>query len=183
MAFEFKQLALPEIILVTPRFLRDARGFFAETYRHSDFCAAGIKEVFLQDNLSSSVKGVIRGLHYQNPPKAQAKLVRCVRGTVFDVAVDIRKGSPHYGRWAGEILDAENGSMLYIPAGFAHGFTALSETADVAYKVSAEYSPQHERGIRWNDSDISISWPVSSPIVSIRDAGLPLLRDADNLFT
>ena len=178
MPFQFKNLEIPGIIVVDPLVLRDERGFFMETYKHSDFHAAGIKEHFVQDNHSRSSKHVLRGLHYQKGPAGQGKLVRCNRGKIFDVAVDIRKGSPTFKRWAGAELSEENSMMLYIPPGFAHGFVVLSDGAEIIYKCTVEYSPANERGIIWNDPDINITWPVKEPILSGRDRENPLLRDA-----
>lgn len=176
MPFKFDRLAIPEIVVITPEVFSDDRGFFAETYKYSDFAAFGIKERFVQDNYSCSVKGVLRGLHYQRHPKAQGKLVQVIFGEIFDVAVDIRKGSPTYGKWVEITLSAEKMQMLYIPAGFAHGFCVLSEKADIVYKTTEEYSPEHDTGIIWDDPKIGIHWPVKQPIVSVRDAGLPPLR-------
>lgn len=160
----------------------DQRGFLLETYKRSEFAAAGIPDVFVQDNHSHSVRGVLRGLHYQKPPKAQGKLITVSRGTIFDVAVDIRQGSPTYRRWVGVTLSSEDRRMLYIPAGFAHGFCALSDEADVVYKVTEEYAPELDRGILWNDPDLAIAWPLPQPILSRRDAQLAPLRAADNSF-
>ena len=182
MPFKFQRLEVPDVILVEPKVFSDERGFFMETYKYSEFCAFGIKEQFLQDNHSRSVKGVLRGLHYQNPPKAQGKLVRVILGEVFDVAVDIRKGSPTFGKWVGVKLSAENRRMLYIPQGFAHGFCVLSDVAEVVYKVTAEYAPECEAGIIWNDSEIGIEWPIKHPIISSKDAQWPTLREAVNDF-
>lgn len=182
MPFQFKRLKIPDVILIEPKVFSDERGFFMETYKYSDFAAFGIKEQFVQDNHSRSKKGVLRGLHYQRPPKAQGKLVRVVVGEIFDVAVDIRKGSPWYGKWVGVTLSAENKLMLYIPPGFAHGFCVLSEEAEVVYKVTEEYSPEHDAGILWNDPGIGIQWPVKDPIVSPKDARLPLLREVGDDF-
>jgi len=173
---------LPGLILVEPRVFADERGVFLETYRHSDFAAAGIPEHFVQDNHSRSSGGVLRGLHYQKVPRAQGKLVRCLAGRIFDVAVDIRTGSPAYGKWAGVELSGENNRMLYVPAGFAHGFLVLSDIAEVTYKCTEEYSPSHDRGIIWNDPDIGIRWPRPVPVLSAKDAQHPRLRDADNDF-
>ena len=178
MPFKFQRLEIPDVILVEPEVFDDERGFFMETYKYSEFCAFGIKEHFLQDNHSRSVKRVLRGLHYQNPPKAQGKLVRVVVGEIFDVGVDIRRGSPTYGKWVGEILSAENKRMLYIPPGFAHGFCVLSDVAEVLYKTTAEYAPECEAGIIWNDPEIGIRWPIEHPILSAKDAALPPLREA-----
>jgi len=182
MPFTFKRLEIPEIILVEPKVFHDERGFFMETYKYSDFATFGIAEHFVQDNHSRSVKGVLRGLHYQNPPKAQGKLVRVVVGEIFDVGIDIRRGSPTYGKWVGEILSAENKRMLYIPPGFAHGFCVLSDVAEVLYKTTAEYAPECEAGIIWNDPGIGIEWPIKCPILSPKDAKWPTLAKADNRF-
>lgn len=182
MPFRFRRLEIPEIILVEPKIFGDDRGFFMETYKRSEFAANGIADTFVQDNHAHSVRGVLRGLHYQKDPQAQAKLVTVVWGEIFDVAVDIRQGSSTYGHWVGEVLSAENGRMLYIPAGFAHGYCVLSDVADLVYKASAEYAPDLERGILWNDPEIGIGWPITDPILSPRDEQLPPLRDADNNF-
>ena len=182
MPFSFKRLSIPDIILVEPQSFPDERGFFLESYKESEFTSNGIKTIFVQDNLSHSVKGVLRGLHYQKNPKAQAKLVIASRGEIFDVAVDIRKNSPTYGKWVGEILSESNHNSLYIPEGFAHGFCILSEEADVLYKVSQEYSPEDEKGIIWNDTEINITWPIDKPIIQEKDSKLPVLKNADNNF-
>ena len=136
----------------------------------------------MQDNHSKSTYGVLRGLHYQKNPKAQGKLVRCIKGKILDVAVDIRKGSPTFGKWVSAILSEENKHMLYVPVGFAHGFAVLSEEAEVLYKTTDEYSPEHDRGILWNDPEIGIDWQVENPIISEKDKNLPLLKDADINF-
>jgi dTDP-4-dehydrorhamnose 3,5-epimerase len=182
MPFEFIPLKIPDVVLVKPKMFGDDRGFFMEAYKHSDFAAAGIADYFLQDNHSRSSRSVLRGLHYQKDPKAQGKLVRCLSGRIFDVAVDIRKSSPTYSRWVAEELTGENGLMLYVPPGFAHGFLVLSETADIVYKCTEEYAPESDRGIIWNDPDIDIAWPSAAPVLSTKDSGLPPLRDADNDF-
>jgi len=182
MPFEFRRLAVPDVLLVEARIFGDERGFFMETYKHSDFAAHGIADAFVQCNRSHSVRGVLRGLHYQKDPRAQAKLVVALQGEIFDVAVDIRHGSPTYGRWVGERLSGQNGRMLYVPVGFAHGFCALSDTADVLYMVTDEYAPECDRGILWNDPEIGIDWPIAAPILSSKDAQLPALLHADNNF-
>ena len=184
MPFEFVKTSIRDVILVKPKVFGDERGFFMETYKKSDFVKAGIDTDFVQDNHSKSVKGVLRGLHYQLEPKAQGKLVRCIRGKIFDVAVDIRRGSPTFGKWIGVELSEENKLMLWIPKGFAHGFLTLSEEAEIVYKVSgAEYSPEHDRNIRWNDPDIGIEWPLEGePILSEKDKIAPLLKDAEVNF-
>ena len=177
-SFTFTRLAIPDVILIEPTIFPDDRGFFMESYKYSEFAAFGIKEHFVQDNHSRSVKGVLRGLHYQKHPKAQGKLVRVVVGEIFDVGVDIRQGSPTYGKWAGEKLSAENKRMLYIPPGFAHGFCVLSEVAEVLYKTTKEYAPEYDAGIIWNDPEVGIQWPTEHPILSKKDATLPTLREA-----
>lgn len=182
MPFRFQRLELPEVVLIEPQVYRDSRGWFCESYRRSDFARFGIEVSFAQDNHSRSAARVLRGLHYQNPPRAQGKLVRAIVGEVFDVAVDIRKRSPTYKRWVGVRLSAENRRMLYIPPGFAHGFCVLSEVAEVLYKTTEEYAPELECGIRWNDAELAIEWPIEQPLVSERDAALPLLHHADNRF-
>ena len=179
MTFIFKKLSIPEVILVETQSFSDDRGFFLENFKISPFVSNGINTKFIQDNFSHSIKGVLRGLHYQKNPKAQAKYVTALRGEIFDVAVDIRKNSPTYGQWVGEILSDQNHKSLYIPEGFAHGFSVLSEEADVFYKVNNEYSPEHERGILWNDSEININWAIDMPILHDKDSKLPLLENAD----
>jgi dTDP-4-dehydrorhamnose 3,5-epimerase len=179
MPFEFEKLEIPGLVLIRPRVFEDPRGYFQETYKQSDFSANGIDQVFVQDNLSSSTRDVLRGLHYQLPPSAQGKLVSVVRGKAWDVAVDIRKHSPHYMQWEGVELSEENRLMFYIPPGFAHGFVALSEVVHFSYKCTAEFDPGSERGIRWDDPRLNIRWPVANPLVSDRDRELPLLRGAE----
>ena len=180
MPFEFMTFDIPGPVLIRPRVFEDDRGFFLELYKHSEFTDAGIRDHLVQDNCSQSTRGVLRGLHYQKAPKAQGKLVMCLRGGIFDVAVDIRAGSPHFGKWVGAELTRENRLMLYVPSGFAHGFQVVSETAEVMYKCTAEYSPSEERGIIWNDPDIGIAWPLPDPVLSGKDSIQPRLRDADN---
>jgi dTDP-4-dehydrorhamnose 3,5-epimerase len=182
MPFRFQRLEIPELVLVEAVAFEDARGFFMEAYKRSEFVANGIPETFVQDNYSHSVRGVLRGLHYQKEPRPQGKLVGVVRGEIFDVAVDIRRGSPTYGRWVSVVLSQENHRMLYVPPGFAHGFCVLSDEADVVYKVTAEFDPALDSGILWNDPDLAIPWPVKEPILSPKDASLPPLRLADNNF-
>ena len=178
----FQRLEIPELMLIEPMVFEDERGFFMETYKHSAFQSYGIPERFVQDNHSKSIKSVLRGLHYQKNPKAQGKLVRVVVGEIFDVAVDIRKDSPTYGKWVGVVLSAQNRQMLYVPPAFAHGFCALSDVAEVIYKTTDEYAPEAERGIVWNDPDLGITWPVDQPIVSAKDAVLPRFEAAENEF-
>jgi dTDP-4-dehydrorhamnose 3,5-epimerase len=182
MPFEFTPLELPGLILVTSQVFGDGRGFFLELYKHSDYVRAGIGEHLVQDNYSRSAKGVLRGLHYQKDPRAQGKLVTCLAGRIFDVAVDIRKGSPTFGKWAGVELSDENRRLLYVPPGFAHGFQVVSESAEVMYKCTREYSPSEDRGVIWNDPAIGIVWPLTDPLLSGKDKTHPVLRDADNNF-
>lgn len=179
MPFRFTRLEIPEVILIEPRVFPDERGFFMETYKQSEFAAHGITEVFVQANQSLSSRRILRGLHYQKCPKAQGKLVRVVSGEVFDVAVDIRKGSPTYGKWVGTMLSAQNKQMLYIPPWCAHGFCVLSEEAGTLYMATEEYAPECEAGILWNDADVSVQWPIDDPILSVRDRAWPPLREAD----
>lgn len=182
MPFKFSRLEIPDIILVELLSFKDNRGVFMELYKHSDFARAGIKEYFLQDNYSRSAKNVLRGLHYQKYPRAQGKLVRCLKGRIFDVSIDIRNGSPTYSRWVGVELSEKNNIMLYIPPAFAHGFVVLSSFAEVLYKCTEEYSPEDDKGIIWNDPAIGINWPVKKPILSEKDRRHPMLKDADNNF-
>lgn len=168
---------LPGVLIVTPRVFKDARGFFFESYNQETWRAHGISTVFVQDNHSRSTRGTLRGLHFQLPPLAQAKLVRCVRGAIWDVAVDIRVGSPTFGRWAGTELTADNFRQLYVPLGFAHGFCVLSDEAEVLYKTSAVYSKAHERGIAWDDPQLAIDWPITAPLLSDRDRIAPSLAE------
>jgi len=181
MPFKFKKLEIPDVILIEPVVFTDERGFFIETFKASDFKANNISYEFVQDNHSKSRKGVLRGLHYQLKPMEQGKLVRCIKGKIWDVAVDIRKGSPWYRKWVGVELSEENKLMLWIPPGFAHGFVAL-EDAEVIYKCTKEYAPQYDRGIIWNDPELAIHWPIKNPILSLKDANLPNLKDAENNF-
>ena len=182
MPFTFTKLDIPEVILAESLTFPDERGFFMEIFKESVFRTNGIKTKFVQDNYSHSIKGVLRGLHYQKNPKTQAKLVMAIRGEIFDVAVDVRKGSPTYGKWVGEVLSEQNHRLLYAPEGFAHGFVVLSNEADVVYKVNSEYSPEHERGVIWNDPALNIKWPTNEPIVIKKDLELPTLQNADNNF-
>ncbi len=182
MPFKFKKMDIPEVILVEAQPFPDERGFFMESFKESIFETNGINTKFVQDNYSHSIKGVLRGLHYQKDPKAQAKLVMVTRGEIFDVAVDIRKGSPTYGKWIGEILSDQNHRLLYVPQGFAHGFLVLSNESDVLYKVNSEYSAENDRGILWNDPEVGVKWPIDKPIVSKKDMEQPVLKNSDNNF-
>ena len=182
MPFTFTRLAIPDVILVEAMAFPDDRGYFVETYKRSEFAANGIREAFVQDNCSYSTHRVLRGLHYQKDPSAQGKLVSVTRGEIFDVAVDIRRGSPTFGQWVGERLSSANHRLLYVPAGFAHGFCTVSAEADVTYKVTSEYAPRDDRGIRWDDAAVGVRWPTREPILSPKDAALPALCDADNNF-
>ena len=180
MPFEFKRLEIKDVILVTPKVFGDNRGFFMESYKKSEFSKNGIDIEFVQDNHSKSAKGVLRGLHYQAKPFGQAKLVRCPKGEIFDVAVDIRPNSPTFKKWVGEVLSEENKNMLFIPEGFAHGFVVLSDEAELLYKTGKEYAPNSDRGIRWNDPEININWSINfEPLVSEKDAIQPFLKNID----
>ena len=162
---------LAEVLLIRPQVFGDERGFFMELYRRDKFAEQGVEATFVQDNYSRSRHGALRGLHYQHP-RAQGKYARVTRGAVFDVAVDIRVGSPTFGEWVGHELSEDNKLALYVPPGFAHGFCVLSETADFMYKCTDFYAPDCERGIRWDDPDIGIDWPVDAPVLSARDLSL-----------
>ncbi len=177
MPFSFSTTPLPGLLIVEPRCFDDERGFFMETYKESEFRAAGIAESFVQDNHSLSRRGVLRGLHFQSAPKAQGKLVRVLRGAVWDVAVDLRAGSPTYARWHAAELSAENRLLFYLPPGFAHGFLTLSAEAELAYKCTAEYDASSDGGLRWDDPELAIDWPLRDVTLSTKDAALPLLRD------
>ena len=182
MPFIFEDTPLSGVKIITPRLFPDDRGFFMETYKQTDFAAIGITDNFVQDNHSSSSKGVIRGMHYQKNPHSQAKLVRVIFGSIYDVVVDMRQGSPSYGQWFGVELSANNHKMIYVPTGFAHGFTVLSDTAEINYKASANYCQDAEAGITWNDPDVGIEWLVTAPVLSEKDILLPPLTQADNNF-
>ncbi len=182
MPFEFIPLDIPDVILVRATRFLDDRGFFVETYRRDDFAAHGIAESFVQDNYSRSTRGVLRGLHYQKDPHAQGKLIQVLDGEIYDVAVDLRLGSPTYRQWVGARLSDARSELLYVPPGFAHGFCVLSDVADFTYKCTAIYAPETYRGIAWDDPDLDIPWPVKNPILSQRDQNLPRLKDADNNF-
>ena len=182
MAIGVTALALPEVLLLEPRIFGDARGFFLESFNARAFAAAtGIEASFVQDNHSRSGKGVLRGLHYQIL-QPQGKLVRVVRGRVFDVAVDLRRSSPRFGQWAGAELSEDNHRQLWIPPGFAHGFLVLSESADFLYKTTDYYAPQHERSVLWNDPGIGIDWPLEGdePLLSAKDRDAPPLSGAEH---
>jgi len=173
---KFLKTEISDVIIVKPELIEDHRGFFMESYHIEKFTIGGIKCEFVQDNHAKSVLNTLRGIHFQvNFP--QAKLLRCLKGKVFDVAVDIRKDSSTYGKWVGEILSDENKHQLFIPVGFAHGYYVMSETAEIAYKCSEVYHPEDELGLRWNDPDIAIEWPALNPILSNKDAILPFLAD------
>ena len=182
---DIEETALPEVKLIKPRKFGDERGFFSEVWNGRDLKDAGIDVTFVQDNHAfSAEKGTIRGLHYQMPPKAQGKLVRVTRGSVLDVAVDIRKGSPNFGKHVAVELSAENWHQLWVPPGFAHGYCTLTENVEFLYKVTNDYSPENDNGIIWNDPDIGIDWKIADAdcILSAKDKILPTLADQTNLF-
>ena len=182
MSFRFTELDLPGLVLVEESRHVDPRGFFAETYRESTFRSRGITGPFVQDNHARSTRGVLRGLHYQLPPRAQGKLIRVVEGDIFDVAVDLRRGSPTVGRWSGVTLSGADGRMLWVPPGLAHGYLVLSATVDLIYKATAEYDAALDRGIRWDDPEVGVVWPPGEPILSAKDRGLPTFAEAENPF-
>jgi dTDP-4-dehydrorhamnose 3,5-epimerase len=171
---DVKRTSLPEVLLLTPRVFEDGRGFFVEAFNVERYASMGLPTSFVQDNHSRSTRNVLRGLHYQLD-RPQGKLVRVIRGSVFDVAVDIRRGSPTFGQWAGVVLDDVACQSVWIPPGYAHGFCALSDVADVVYKCTDYYHPPSERGIRWDDPLLAIAWPVAKPIVSDKDDKYPAL--------
>lgn len=178
---EFTPTSIPDVILINPAVYGDERGFFMETYREAEFSAAGISGKFVQDNHSGSVQGTLRGLHYQ-VKQTQGKLVQVVSGEVFDVAVDLRRSSPYFGKWVGELLSAENKHQLWIPPGFAHGFYVLSDWANVIYKVTDYYAPEWDRTLLWNDPEIGVEWPLvdgGALNVSVKDEKGLKLRDAE----
>ena len=179
-----QSLEIPEVKLIQLKKFADNRGFFCETYRASELAEHGVTDEFVQDNHSRSAYGVVRGLHYQLAPMAQDKLIRVVRGAIIDVAVDIRRGSPTFGRHVACLLSAENWKQMFVPAGFAHGFATLEPNTEVIYKVTTYYSPSHERGIRWNDPSLGVQWRISEEqaVLSAKDKIAPLLKDATDLF-
>ncbi len=178
---EFQSTELPEVVAIRPKVYRDARGYFYESWRADAFAAAGIEAQFVQDNHSHSVRHTLRGLHYQIQ-HAQGKLVRVVRGAVYDVAVDMRRSSPRFGHWVGLTLSDENHTMLWVPPGFAHGYLALTDEIDLLYKCTDFYSPQDERAVRWNDARLGVHWPLppdAAPILAPKDAAAPLFIEAE----
>lgn len=177
MSFEFEKFEIEGLMLVKPKVFGDNRGFFMETYKKSDFLKNGIEVEFVQDNHSKSCKGVLRGLHYQAAPKSQAKLVRCTKGRIYDIAVDLRKDSKTFSKWLKVELSEDNKNMLYIPEGFAHGFVVLSDVAELIYKTSTEFCPEFDRGLLWNDNTINIDWGIDNPILSEKDKIQPTLKN------
>jgi len=169
--------ALPDLLTIEIDYLKDKRGFFTEPWNEREFKEAGLDLKFKQEGHSRSVKNVLRGLHYQDMTAPMGKLVRCVVGSVFDVAVDLRIGSPTFGQWEGIELSAENGKLLYVPVGFAHGFLVTSDYAEIIYKMTTYYTPSSEGSIIWNDNDLKVKWPVTSPILSEKDERAPTLKD------
>lgn len=177
----FEQTDLPGVLLIQPAVFGDSRGFFLETYHYEKYATHGLDVRFVQDNWSHSARNVLRGLHYQLR-KPQGKLVSAMQGEIYDVAVDIRLGSPTFGKWYGVVLSAQNKKQLFIPAGFAHGFSVLSEEADVVYKCTDLFDASDDRGVIWSDSDLKISWQINSPELSAKDSRLPALRDIPEEF-
>jgi len=180
---EFIKTTLKDAYLIKPKVFRDERGFFLEFYSKKMFEEQGIRADFVQDNYSLSVKkGVLRGLHFQNPPNEQAKLVRVTKGSVYDVIVDIRKNSETYGKWEGFELSAENFQMLFVPRGFAHAFVTLEDNTEFMYKVDSFYAPESDSGLIWNDSDLAIDWPVKDPVLSEKDSKLQYFKNFNSPF-
>lgn len=180
MPAEFIRTTIEGLVIIQPKTFPDNRGEFTELYKYSEFADAGIAGRFVQTNFSRSKKGVLRGLHYQVDPAAQGKLIQVLHGAVFDVAVDIRKDSSTYGKWIGVTLTADRKNMFYIPEGFAHGFCALEDDTHMIYSCTSEYSPEHERGLRWDDPALGITWPMDKPIIADRDANFPTLEQMDH---
>lgn len=178
----FEQLPISGLVLVTPSLFRDERGFFMESWRRELWASAGISLDFEQDNHSLSQYGTLRGLHYQTTP-GQGKLIRCTRGKIWDVAVDLRKESSTYGRWHAVVLDSEKHQQFWIPVGFAHGFCVLSQEAEVQYKCTSVYNPKTEAGIAWNDPDLAIEWPIQRPLLSQRDQSNPSFRSTSAVLS
>jgi dTDP-4-dehydrorhamnose 3,5-epimerase len=179
------ELKLPGVFELLPKKFGDARGFFSETFSKTALLGAGLPGEWVQDNHSySAEQGVLRGLHYQSPPKAQDKLVRVVRGSILDVAVDIRRNSPHFGKWVSLLVSAEKWNQIFVPKGFAHGFLTLEPHTEVVYKVTEYYAPAHDRALRWDDPDLAIAWPVQGfePVLSAKDKIAPLLKDQNTGF-
>ncbi len=178
------ETSLPGVLIIEPQVFEDGRGWFMETYSRLKLSKQGIDIEFVQDNHSLSVpKGTLRGLHFQNNPKAQNKLLRCTRGVILDVAVDIRSGSPDYRKWVAVELSADNKKQLFIPKGFAHGFVTLVDNCEVQYKVDEYYAPEYDRGIRFDDPEIGVCWGVTDPVLSAKDTKSPLLKDSDCNFS
>ena len=180
---QIEQTPLPDVLIVTPRRFGDARGWFSETWNAARMAEAGLDLPWVQDNHSlSGSKGTLRGLHFQSPPRAQDKLVRCTAGAILDVAVDIRSGSPTYGRWVGVKLSAQNGRQLFVPKGFLHGFVTLTDDTEVQYKCTDIYSPDHDGAVRWDDPALGIDWGIATPILSDKEARAPRLADIGSPF-
>jgi dTDP-4-dehydrorhamnose 3,5-epimerase len=175
------ETAIPGLLILEPKVFGDDRGFFFESFQAQRYADAGITQPFVQDNISRSGKGILRGLHFQNP-NSQGKLVSCLEGSVYDVAVDVRRGSPHFGQWVGVELTDRNHRQFWVPPGFAHGFCVTSDYATFYYKCTDYYAPAHEQSILWNDPALAISWPVQSPLLSGKDAAAPTLKDAPRLL-
>ncbi|MCA9449441.1 MAG: dTDP-4-dehydrorhamnose 3,5-epimerase [Candidatus Omnitrophica bacterium] len=180
---QFTPTEIEDVLLVETRFFKDERGFFTETYSRKNWAAEGFEETFLQDNMSLSSKGTLRGMHYQIEPHGMGKLIRALTGSIFDVAVDLREGSPTFGKWVGNTLSAENGLAMWVPAGFAHGFLALEPETLIYYKCTNTYAPESERSVSYKDPAIGIEWPIEPENLSPKDEVAPLLAEADFNFT
>ncbi len=178
---KFDKTEIPDVIIIKPDIIRDHRGFFMESYHVDKFSSGGIHSIFVQDNSAKSKKNTLRGLHFQTK-YPQAKLLRCIKGIIFDVAVDLRISSPYYGKWVGVELSEKNKYQLYIPEGFAHGYCVISECAEISYKCSEIYYSEYDSGVYWNDPDLAIKWPVKEPLLSIRDSELPRMKDLAQIF-
>ena len=183
MSIEITQTGLPDLILIKPKIWQDARGYFFESYHQAQWNEKGLNFHFVQENQSLSSRGVLRGLHFQYPPKAQAKLVRVIKGSVLDVVLDIRKGSPTYGQHYSIVLSEQNFLQMYVPIGFAHGFLTLEDNTIFSYKCSDFYAPEIENGVLWNDESLQIAWNIESPLLSLKDTKLPRLSELDSPFT
>lgn len=182
MPFIVEKSNIPDILTIEPKVFTDERGFFIEVFKKKDFESFGMQDLFVQVNHSSSTRGVLRGLHYQLIPAEQGKLIRCIKGEIFDVAVDIRKNSPWFSKYVGQTLSENNRKMMYVPAGFAHGFCVLSDIAEIEYYCTKEYAPEYERGVIWNDPELNIAWPLKDPLLSPKDKKFKPFKEIESNF-